>query len=87
MAKQYLEHILQFIGDNDGDIEVDECRCGAFTLSSVYGSEQISFSKSTHDSDCEFLNRGEKDLLDSCNHCINHWGIDEEELDEESDFE
>lgn len=83
--KSYNElthEILEFMFDHAADdLYINECKCGAFTISGISTKEEIAFSGDTQDECVPFLRADT--MTDNCNHCVNNWGIDIEDEEEE----
>ncbi len=66
------EALNLFMAANENQMDVQKCNCGALT---IYGKQnnQVSFleENSPFPIDITFSS-----VLDSCNHCVNYWGLD-----------
>lgn len=71
-----MSHITEalnlFMATNEGSIDVQKCNCGAIT---VYGKgqNQVNFLDENKPYPLEITLDSE---LNSCNHCVNYWGLD-----------
>ena len=71
--------ISQFLETNQSEeVTTNLCECGAITMSA---SSEICFLKEN----APFIGATNTSIYSDCNRCVNGWGIDAEETEEEED--